>query len=207
MNVSRTEQKDEQIIRFMPIGDSYTIGNGVKIEERWPNLLVDSLKKENIPIELIRNPAVSGYDARDALDKEIEKFERDKPDLGTLFIGANDAFRRRPLDQFRKEYIELIERMQATLPNKNRLVIITIPNYAQFPAGKEYVSESELIEQYNRIIREEASNRGLEIVDLYLVEMLNSDDYFIKDGIHPNARGIQIWHDAILPVIKKVLKN
>lgn len=193
-------------IRFMPIGDSYTIGNGLKIEERWPNLLVESLKEEGIYVEIIRNPAVSGYTAQSALEKEIPKFERDKPDFATLFIGTNDSFQSRNLEVFRDEYVELINRMQNALTNKDQLVIITIPRYVDFPGIEGSGITNEDIEKYNQIIREEASKKDLKIIDLYQINTLVGKEYFISDGVHPNANGVKIWHDAIYPVVFQLLK-
>lgn len=207
----KSSTPNDGVVRFMPIGDSYTIGLGVADEySRWPNLLVRSLSQAGIQVELIDNPAVSGYEADDAIQFELPEFEQAKPDLGTLFIGANDSFRQKELGVFEQEYKELLDRMQMVLTNPSRLVVITIPNYAQFPAGRRYgatKSEEEVIERYNTIIRKEAEERGLKVVDLFKVNTMNSADYFISDGLHPNAKGIQVWHDAILPVVKEVLES
>lgn len=189
---------NSNVIRFMPIGDSYTIGNGVKEHERWPNLLIESLRDKGIEFELIGNPSVSGYDAEDALVREIPLFEKEKPDFGTLFIGTNDSFRDRSLDNFRSDYVQLLERMQNALTNKDNLIVITIPNYADFPGIKGAGVTDEAIEKYNQIIREEATKRNLKIVDLFQINLLVGMEYFIADGIHPNPKGIKVWHDAIL---------
>jgi len=197
---------DSNTIRFMPIGDSYTIGNGVKIQERWPNLLVNAVAQNGIDLYLISNPSVSGYDAQDAIERELPLFEKEKPDFGTLFIGTNDSFRGRDLEVFKNDYIELLDRMQNAITKKENLVIITIPNYAQYPGAKGYTIDTEEIEGYNRIIRDEANKRSLRIVDLYTVEELKGNEYFISDGIHPSPKGIKVWHDQIYPVVVDVLK-
>jgi lysophospholipase L1-like esterase len=203
---STTIMSSDTAIRFMPIGDSYTIGNGVNVSERWPNLLVESLKQQNIDITLISNPSVSGYDAQDAIERELPLFEKENPDFGTLFIGTNDSFRGRDLEVFKKNYIELVDRMQNSLTNKDNLIIITIPNYATFPGAKGYAVDTEEIEGYNRIIREIAGMRNLKVVDLYGINELVGSDYFISDGIHPSPKGINVWHNAILPVVLDVLQ-
>lgn len=200
------KREAENVIRFMPIGDSFTIGNGVKVEERWPNLLVESMRTTGIEMELIGNPSVSGYDAEDAIQRELPLFEREKPDFGTLFIGTNDSFRGRDLGIFKRDYIELLERMQNALTVKSNLVVITIPNYATFPGAKGYALDAEEIEGYNRIIRDEASKRNLKVVDLYTVKDLKETEFFISDGIHPSPKGIRVWHDQIYPVVVDLLK-
>lgn len=197
------------VVRFMPIGDSYTIGLGVEEKDRWPNLLVESLAKEGIRVELLDNPAVSGYEADDAIRFELPIFERERPDLGTLFIGANDSFRQKGIGVFEQEYRELVDRMQRALTDPSRLILITIPNYGRFPAGVRYgvsAREEEMIDEYNMVIRKIGEEKGLPVVDLYMVDSMNSAEFFISDGLHPNARGIQVWHDEIFKAVRQLLK-
>jgi lysophospholipase L1-like esterase len=211
MNSSPPRNSESNSIRFMPIGDSYTIALGVSNPaDRWPNLLVETLSKEGVTLELIANPSVSGYDVSDAILRELPLFEKEKPDLGTLFIGTNDAFRQNDLSQFEKDYVVLVDRMQNALTDKNNLVLITIPNYARFPQAVSFGAderEEQLIEGYNQVIRNEAKKRNLPLVDLYTINSMNGSEFFISDGIHPNPKGIKVWHDAILPVVRNVIKN
>ncbi len=199
------------VIRYMPIGDSYTIGLGIlNPEDRWPNLLVNSLKDEGISVKLIANPSVSGYEVTDAIERELPLFEREKPDLGTLFIGANDSFRQNNIVQFKNDYAGLVNRMQNSLTNRNNLILITIPNYARFPVAKNISDEEkdeQTIEQYNWVIREEAKRRNLKVADLYPINSMNSIDYLIPDGLHPNPKGMKVWKDVILPVVREVISK
>jgi len=66
-------------IRYVAIGDSYTIGYGVLEVDRWPNVLVNNLKKEGIDINLVANPSVSGFMVRDTIDFELPEVEKISP--------------------------------------------------------------------------------------------------------------------------------
>ncbi len=201
------EKQTTNSIRFMPIGDSYTIGNGVKVSERWPNLLVESVRREGITIELIYNPAISGYDAQDALVRELPLFEKERPDFATLFIGTNDSFRSRDVEVFKRDYVEILERMQNALTKKENLVVITIPNYLNFPGARGAAISVDEVKKYNMVIREEAGKRNLMVVDLFSDNQLKDESFFISDGIHPNPKGIKVWHDLIFPVVLQSLNN
>lgn len=202
------------IVRYIPIGDSYTIGNGVAVEERWPNLLVRHLNEAGIKVKLIANPAVSGYTVQDAIERELPLFEKEKPDFATLFIGANDNFRGENTEIFKSELVMLIDRMQKSMTKPKNLVLITIPDYTKSVDGQSISYQNSidtqvrLIQEYNNVIKEEAKKRDLRVVDLFPVsQTMTTSDLYISDGLHPSAKGIAIWEKEIYPVVYNLLKN
>ncbi|HRH93928.1 MAG TPA: SGNH/GDSL hydrolase family protein, partial [Candidatus Peribacteria bacterium] len=77
-------------VRYMPVGDSYTIGTGIGQEFAWPAVLTERLKAEGVDIVLLGNPARNGWTTQDAIEGELPGFEQAKPNFATLFIGVND---------------------------------------------------------------------------------------------------------------------
>jgi len=98
-------------IKYVAIEDSYTIGLGVVQEDRWPNILTDHLKKERVNIQLVANPAVSGYTVEDAIEIELTEVKKIKPDLVTVLIGANDNFGQKDAETYRQDLRELLDRL------------------------------------------------------------------------------------------------
>ena len=47
-------------LRDLALGDSYTLGERVTVNERWPNLLADLLRRDGVMIEPPRMIAVRG---------------------------------------------------------------------------------------------------------------------------------------------------
>lgn len=197
-------------IKYISIGDSYTIGNGVGPSGRWPNVLVKNLNQKNIMINLIANPAVSGYTVTDAIRLELPQVEKLKPDFVTVLIGANDNFSQTPVSVYQQDLTELLDRLQAMLTNPKNIVLITIPDYTKSPAGLPYQSKnlSQSIEQYNKVINDEAIKRDLKVADIFPVSqaMTGAEDY-ISDGLHPSAQGYAKWEKVILPVVLDLLNN
>lgn len=204
-----TQNKSQNEITYVPIGDSYTIGNGVSAENRWPNVLVGHLKDEGIDMELMENPAVSGFTVRDAIRIELPVVEKVKPDFVTVLIGANDSFAQRDVKAFHGDLIQLLDKLQSILPSPKNIVLITIPDYSKSPAASSFDTQgvSELIKDYNVAINEEAKKRGLKIADIFPVSqtMTGREDY-IDDGLHPSAAGYTKWEKIIFPVVRDVLK-
>lgn len=196
-------------ISYVPIGDSYTIGNGLRTEDRWPNVMTKRLNDAGIPIKLLANPAVSGYTVEDALTQELPVIERLKPDFVTVFIGANDNFRGTPVATYEKELKNLLDQIQSKLENPKNIVVITIPDYSKSPASAEYntAGVSESIQSYNDIIKKEAEQRGLKVADIFPIsQTMTTDADFISDGLHPSAQGTAKWEKVIFPVVLEKLK-
>lgn len=197
-------------ISFIPVGDSYTIGNGLKETDRWPNVMTKRLNEAGIPIRLIANPAVSGYTVEDALVWEVPVVESLKPDFVTVFIGANDNFRGTPISTYETELKTLLDQIQSKMKNPQNIVLITIPDYSKSPASQDYntAGVTESIQAYNAIIKKEADQRGLKVADIFPVSqtMTGADDY-ISDGLHPSAQGTAKWEQVIYPVVLGKLKE
>jgi len=94
-------------IRYVAIGDSYTIGLGIEEKDRWPNILTNHLKEMKIDIHLVANLAVSGYTVRNVIELELKEVENIRPDFVTVLIGANDNFGQKDVENYRQELQEL----------------------------------------------------------------------------------------------------
>jgi lysophospholipase L1-like esterase len=198
-------------ITYIPIGDSYTIGRGVEAKDRWPNVLTERLNRQGIAVELVANPALTGYTVRDAINYELPEVERLKPDFVTVFIGANDCCSVRGIERFDQEYRELLDKLQAIMTNPKNIVLITIPNYTKAPAfrssGNDKLFE-DIEKAYNEVIIKNGTERNLPVADIYPLSltMTGAGDY-ILDGIHPSAQGYRKWESVIFPVVLNVVKN
>src|SRR2546430_12996413 len=116
-------------IRYAAIGDSYSIGEGASSEEAWPAVLTRHLKEKGIPIDLVANPSRTGWTTQQAIDQKLPIFIGAKPTFATLQIGVNDWVQGVDEETFRKRFIFLLDQMLAVLRDKNRLFIVTIPDF------------------------------------------------------------------------------
>src|SRR4029079_8568351 len=111
---------DPASIRYVAIGDSYTIGEGAKSNEAWPNILTNHLREKGITIGLIANPSRTGWTTQNAIDRELPVFIESKPNFATLLIGVNDWVQGVDEKAFRERLVTLMDRMLAMLPGKHR---------------------------------------------------------------------------------------
>ena len=206
----RDVQRSDKNIKYVAIGDSYTIGLGIDEKGRWPNVMTVHLKEKGINVELVANPSVSGYTVRDAIEIELPLAANIKPDFVTVLIGANDNFMQRSRDDYHADLTKLLDRLQPMLSDPKNIVLITIPDYSKSPTLQETKEEglSEFIDGYNDVIKEEAETRGLPVADIFPVsQTMTGDDDYILDGLHPSAQGYAKWEKVIFPVVFNLLKN
>jgi acyl-CoA thioesterase I len=205
-------QSGTQKIRYAVIGDSYSCGEGAKPSESWPALMTQHLKAQGLDIELVSNPSVTGWTAKDAIDKELPKFVSSNPNFATLLIGVNDWVQNVDELGFRNRFSYLVDSMLAVLPNKKRLLVVTIPDFGVTPTGHKYAHGRNIHEgimQFNKIITEEARKRGLEVVDIFPLSKKMGDDKSLvaKDGLHPSAKAYAEWERLIFPAALELLKQ
>lgn len=129
--MSQSINSNTNAFRYIPIGDSYTIGLGVGETDRWPNILVEQLKINGINLELVTNPAVSGFTVNDAIEYQLPQVEKHTPDVVTVLIGANDNFRQISVQEFSKSFNLFLDRLQKTVTNSRHILLITIPDHTR----------------------------------------------------------------------------
>ena len=209
--LAMAEAKPEKI-RYAVVGDSYSSGEGATPGESWPSLLTQHLKAQGLNIELVSNPSVTGWTAKDAIDKELPKFVNSGPNFATLLIGVNDWVQGVDELSFRNRLSYLLDSMLAVLPNKKRLLVVTIPDFGVTPAGPKYARGRNIhegIKAFNNIVTEEAHKRGLRIVDIFPISKKMGEDKSLiaKDGLHPSAKAYADWEKIIFPAALELLKQ
>ena len=210
-NFLMAQPKNEQErIRYAVIGDSYSSGEGATPKESWPALLNQHLNAQGLPIDLASNPSVTGWTTKDAIDRELSKFVNSNPNFATLLIGVNDWVQGVDETTFRNRFGYLVDQMLAVLPNKKRLLVVTIPDFGVTPTGPKYARGRNIHEgilRFNQIVTEEARKRGLEVVDIFPTSKKMGQDKSLvaKDGLHPSAKAYAEWEKIIFPVALELL--
>jgi acyl-CoA thioesterase I len=197
-------------VRYVAIGDSYSIGEGASVDQSWPAVLTRHLKAQGLQVDLVANPSVTGWTSQQAIDRELPIFLQSKPNFATLQIGVNDWVQNVDETAFRKRFASLVDQMLAVLPGKDRLLIVTIPDFSVTPTGARYSrgrNISEGLTRFNEIINDEAKKRSLKVVDVFPTSkaMKTDPSLIAADGLHPSAKEYAEWEKIILPVASQLL--
>lgn len=194
-------------LRYVALGDSYTIGTSVEESVRWPNQLVDQLAG-SVGLELVANLGVNGYSSFDLIDDELPQLAALRPDFVTVLIGVNDVVRGLPADAYRQNMNAIFDFLLERLP-ANRILVVSTPDYTRTPQGAAFgdpAQQRAAIAEFNGIEREIAESRGVAFVDISSVADRADvePDLVAGDGLHPSETQYARWVDLIGPVVESL---
>lgn len=197
--------------RYVALGDSYTIGEGAAPEESWPAVLTRHLNREGVRIGLVANPSVTGWTSAQLIEHELPVLETANATFVTVLIGVNDWVQDVPKDEFQRNLIEILDRVQAALPQQDKVLMLTIPDFSGTPDGPTYARGRDIsagIAGFNKVIAELAGHRGLPLVDLFpLSRELIEPEFIAADGLHPSAAAYARWEEIIFPAVFTMLES
>lgn len=204
----RTELKGP--IRILALGDSYTIGEGVDEDHRYPDQLRKALQNEGISVEILKIIAKTGW----TTDELAEAIKLDKDtlvyDLVFLLVGVNNQYRGYRISDYKKEFEELINR-SITFANDDlkKVFVLSIPDYSctPFAFGSDVNKISGEIDLFNAVNKSLAFQYGINYMDITELSRLASEDPTLvaNDGLHPSNQMYQMWVIKLVPEVKKSL--
>ena len=196
--------------RFLALGDSYTIGEGVGPAERWPALLRARLVANGIEMDEPLVVARTGW-TTDELEAGIKAAAPSGTfDLVSLLIGVNNQYRSRLLGEYRSQVSRLLDRAVGFAGGRpKRVIALSIPDWGvtPFAEGRDRQAIAEQLDRFNRVNLEQAKDRRVRYVDITPISRRHGADslYLAADGLHPSARMYAEWARLVEPVALKAL--
>ena len=182
---------------FLALGDSYTIGEGVNVNERWPNQFVEVAYENGLDFEKPEIIAETGWKTYDLLDAISQTNFTQKYDYISLLIGVNNQFNSRSIDEFEEDLNKLIDKMNSLKKSNGNIIIISIPDWGYTPFGNSYNREeiSSEINLFNNSLITFANSYGLKYVDVTEISRraLNESNLLASDNLHPSGLMYLEW--------------
>jgi lysophospholipase L1-like esterase len=199
------------VLRFLALGDSYTIGEHVSVKSRWPNQLAKLLEAEGIQPE-VSIIARTGW----TVDELWEGIQANPPegtyDLVTLLIGVNDQYRGYTGDWYRDKFRFMLEKaILYAGGHPDKVIVLSIPDWGFTPfAAQRGDTEpiSQQIDEFNAVNLEETKKVGAHYVDVTIISRMALDDFDLITGdrLHPSGKMYKMWAEKVLPVALEVLQ-
>jgi lysophospholipase L1-like esterase len=202
--------KDVKNKKYLALGDSYTIGESVRPEDRFPVQLVKRLRKAGIPTDDPQIIATTGW-TTDELLGGIEKTQPSNSyDLVTLLIGVNNQYRGRSIENYEDEFEQLLRKAtELAGGHRERVIVISIPDYGVTPFGKRKGQEQISIEidAFNNANSSISRRYGFPYVDITGLSRKaeKKPRFTAEDGLHPSAKMYRLWVRKIEPLAMKIL--
>jgi lysophospholipase L1-like esterase len=189
-------------ITYLPLGDSYTIGQSVPKNERWPNQLILQLAKHNITMRIVANPSVTGYTTQDLIDTELPLITHYHPQFATVLIGVNDYIQGVPIATFQKNLVYIISFLKQHMSQPQQIMLITIPDYAETPTGAQFgnpQTATSAIEAFNSVIVSVGQTYAIPVANIFPIsqQVSGTTDYIASDGLHPSGKQYALWTNII----------
>jgi lysophospholipase L1-like esterase len=200
-------------LRYLALGDSYTIGEAVAEHERWPAQLVAGLAGRGIALAPPRYIATTGWTTDELWAAMDEAEPLGQWDFVSLLIGVNNQYRRRPVETYVPEFARLLERAIVLAGGRaDRVLVLSIPDWGVTPFGQDSGRDrrriAEELDAYNAAAAEQCAGRGVAFVDITGVSRSLGlrPDRVAGDGLHPSGLAYADWTALALPVAERLLR-
>lgn len=195
-------------ITYLALGDSTGSGVGASVAGGGYVARLFRRLLASRPGSKLVNLCVSGATTSDVLRDQLDVGVRSDPQLVTLGIGINDIGHGLSLEQFAKNYDQILTRLRAD--TRATIVVTNIPDIStapRIPAGLRSEYQQRIVE-FNQRLTEIAADHGVIVFDVYTItnkELPAHPEYFSADGFHPSDQGYELWAERMWPTIAQTI--
>ena len=194
------------MVRYLALGDSYTVGEGVEPEESFPVRLAALLLLQGFAIGNPEIVARTGWTTRE-LGAGIDRMDLRGPfDLVSVLVGVNDQYRGGGVEEYRTRFRSLLRRAVSLAGGEaGRVVVLSIPDWGATPfaEGRDRARIAAEIDRFNEANRMETDGAGARYVDVTVVSRraasAGSGSMTAPDGLHPSGAVYAEWARLVLP--------
>ncbi|WP_246581293.1 SGNH/GDSL hydrolase family protein [Echinicola shivajiensis] len=201
-------------LSYLALGDSYTIGEGVKPNENYPHQLVSILEEYEYGFASPKIIATTGW-TTDELQNGISatNIEGNTYDLVTLLIGVNNQYRGRTVDNFKEEFSALLDQaIEFAGGSQTKVIVISIPDWGVTSfASQQNVDQQKVAEEitaYNAAKQQISNSRGVHYLDITQEyrQIGSYPENQAEDGLHPSGRIYSSWAKRLANLIREEIR-
>lgn len=201
-------------LSYLALGDSYTIGEAVAVEGRWPHQLAAALRAQGVGLADPQTIATTGW-TTDELDAGIDAAAPQGPfAFVSLLIGVNNQYRGRPLNEYRHQFEALLQRAIGFAGgDAGRVLVLSFPDWGATPfgagSGRDLARIGIETDEFNGAAKVISTQQGVAFVDITDISRAHGADptMIAEDNLHPSTRMYALWAGRALPVATRLLQR
>lgn len=179
---------------ILVLGDSLSAAYGLPREKGWVTLLEERLSARKFNYRVV-NASISGETSAGGASRIEALLRQHRPQILILALGANDGLRGLPIEQLETN-LEVI--IRAARRNNTKVLLAGMhlpPNF-----GPAYTR------RFTAVYAELARRHRTAFVPFLLEGFADRPEYFLADGIHPNAAAQPLILDRVWQALAPLLR-
>ncbi len=200
------QTRSDKTRKFLALGDSYTIGEAVDAEQRWPVQLVNALNAKGENFARPKTIATTGWRTDDLKRAIIADDLLKDYDLVSLLIGVNNQYQGKSAESYAPEFEELLKMaIEFAGGDKSKVFVVSIPDYGFTPFGKEKKEQiTKAIDEFNAVNESITKRYGIQYFNITPISRKGFEDpeLVAGDGLHPSGKMYKEWVELIMKKLK-----
>ena len=195
------------MLRYLALGDSYTIGEQVEPEQSFPHQTVRMLRADyGLTIQQPEIIAQTGWTTDELIAAIPEKNLKDTFDFVSLLIGVNNQYRNRSVENYEPEFKALLATaIQFSGGHPGKVFVLSIPDWGRTPfaADRDAQQIAAAIDAYNAANRKITKELGCFYLDITESTKAHAAlaPYLAEDGLHYSGKEYAVWAAQLAPMI------
>jgi lysophospholipase L1-like esterase len=205
--MSKIESRAQQALSYLALGDSYTIGESLPLKDNFPYQTVELLKQKGIQISEPVIVAKTGW-TTDELMTAIEMQQlKGQFYFVSLLIGVNNQYRGRDIENYQKEFEQLLQKAIAFAGGTtNHVFVLSIPDWGATPfaEGRDRLKIANEIDQFNSVNKKISERFKVNYIEITAGTREASKDPSLvaEDKLHPSKKEYARWAEKLSQAIE-----
>ncbi len=193
-------------MKYLALGDSYTIGELVPSRQNFPNQVVNFIEAKGTTVEELKIIATTGWTTDELIGPMETQIKHHTYNWVTVLIGVNNQYRSRSVTEY-TIHLQYILNRATTFANGNagNVIVLSIPDWGLTPFNKDRdsIGISKEINAYNNVKKELAAKLGMQYIDITESTRKHAKDsnYLAPDLLHPGAKEYAIWAELVFDIM------
>jgi acyl-CoA thioesterase I len=180
--------------RIAVLGDSLAAGYGLPLEKAFPAQLEDALRDAGYPCTVL-DAGVSGDTSAGGLAR-VDWMLGDRPSHVIVELGGNDGLRALSPEEMEANIGKILQRLEDAGIEALLAGVLAPPNL-----GRAYGDE------FKAVFPRLAEEHDVPLYPFFLDGVAAEPSLNQPDGIHPNAEGVKVIVDRMLPMVETWLDD